>query len=111
MNRDMTSRRAQKIAHWVGVHQDELVTFLSKLVAAESPSLEPLLHDEVLRQLSDAFQGLGFCVKRLRGRTTAGHLYARPTVRLRHRGYQLVIGHWDTVWPEGTLRSMPVKLS
>ena len=111
MNRDTTTGRAQKIAHWVGLRQDELVAFASKLVAAESPSLEPLLHDEVLRQLSDAFQGLGFCVKRLRGRATAGHLYARPAVRRRHRGYQLVIGHWDTVWPEGTLRGMPVKIS
>ena len=111
MNRNMPSRRAQKITHWVGVHQDELVTFLSKLVAAESPSLDPLLHGEVLRQLSEAFQGLGYSVRRLRGRTTAGHLYARPAVRLRHRGYQLVIGHWDTVWPEGTLRRMPVRIS
>ena len=111
MTPNTTSGRAQKIAHWVELHQDELVAFVSKLVAAESPALEPLLHDEVLRHLSDAFQDLGFFVKRLPARTTAGHLYARPAVRVRHRRYQLVIGHWDTVWPEGTLRSMPVRLS
>jgi glutamate carboxypeptidase len=111
MNRYATGGRAQKIAHWVGLHQDELVAFVSKLVAAESPSLEPLLHDDVLRQLSDALHGLGFHVRRLAGRTTAGHLYARPAVRLRHRRYQLVIGHCDTVWPEGTLRQMPVRIS
>ena len=111
MNPDTPTRRAQKIAHWMGVHQDELVTFLSKLVAAESPSLDPPLHDEVLRQLSNALQGLDFCVKRLPGRTTAGHLYARPATRLRHGSYQLLIGHCDTVWPEGTLRNMPVRIS
>jgi glutamate carboxypeptidase len=111
MNHDATRGRAQKIAHWVGLHQDELVAFLSKLVVAESPSLEPLLHDDVRRQLSDALQGLGFRVKRLAGRTTAGHLYARPAARRRHRRYQLVIGHWDTVWPEGTLRNMPVRIA
>jgi glutamate carboxypeptidase len=111
MNRATPSRRAQKIAHWVAVHQDELVSFLSKLVAAESPSLDPPLHDEVLRQLSNALQGLDFCVKRLPGRSTAGQLYARPATRLHHRSYQLLIGHCDTVWPEGTLRYMPVRIS
>ena len=111
MNRDMPSRRAQKIAHWVGVHQDELVSFLSKLVAAESPSLDPPLHDEVLRQLCNALQGLDFCVKLLPGRSTAGQLYARPATRLHHGSYQLLIGHCDTVWPEGTLRNMPVRTS
>jgi len=111
MNGYARSGRARKIARWVELHQDELVAFVSKLVAAESPSLEPLLHDDVLRQLSDELQGLGFCVRRLAGRSSAGHLYARPALRVRHRRYQLLIGHCDTVWPEGTLRNMPVRIS
>ena len=43
------------------------------------------------------------------GRRTGGHLVARPRGRRRQAGQQLVIGHYDTVWPVGTLRTMPFE--
>jgi glutamate carboxypeptidase len=109
MTTPATAARAQQIARWVEAHREELVAFASQLVAAESPSLEPELHAHLLRQLGNALEELGFRVRRLAGRTTGGHLLARPSVRRRGRRYQLLVGHCDTVWPEHTLRTMPLK--
>ncbi len=101
--------RSQRISRWLEVHREELAAFASKLVAAESPSLDPALHADVLEHLGNALEELGYRVRRLAGRATAGHLLARPALRRRCRGYQLLIGHCDTVWPEHTLRTMPLK--
>ena len=35
------------------------------------------------------------------------HVYARPAVRQRNGAMQLVIGHYDTVWPVGTVADRP----
>jgi glutamate carboxypeptidase len=108
MSASATTARAQQISRWVDAHREELVAFASKLVAAESPSLEPALHTNVLQHLGNALGELGYRVRRLSGHTTAGQLFARPSLRRRRRRYQLLIGHCDTVWPEHTLRAMPV---
>lgn len=109
MNAGTTPVRAQEISRWVEAHRDELVAFASKLVGAESPSVEPALTAQVLQHLGSALEELGYHVRRLRGRNTAGHLLARPAARPRSRRYQLLIGHCDTVWPEHTLRTMPLN--
>jgi glutamate carboxypeptidase len=109
MTTPATTARAQQISRWVEAHREELVAFASRLVAAESPSLEPELHADLLQQLRNALEELGFRVRRLAGRTTAGHLFARPSVGRRCRRYQLLVGHCDTVWPEHTLRTMPLE--
>ena len=41
---------------------------------------------------------------------SGGHLYARPSDRERRRPVQLLVGHCDTVWPLGTLASMPLEV-
>ena len=74
------------------------------------PSLEPATLEPVWQLLTDAFEDLDFAVTRLPGRQTGGHLYARPHRRTPGRGYQLLLGHCDTVWPVGTLQRMPVVL-
>jgi glutamate carboxypeptidase len=62
----------------------------------------------VQRQLSHALEERGFTVRKIPGRRTGGHLYARPAERERGRPGQLLVGHTDTVWPVGTLDEMPV---
>ena len=42
----------------------------------------------------------------LAGRGPGGHLLARPRVRRVAVPYQLIVGHLDTVWPLGTVRSI-----
>ena len=49
-------------------------------------------------------------VRHFPGKKTAGYLYARPQDRVRGQGFQMLIGHCDTVWPQGTLQNMPVQV-
>ncbi len=46
----------------------------------------------------------------MRGVSEKGpHLYARPLARDRSGPRQLLVGHTDTVWPHGTLATMPIR--
>ncbi len=83
---------------------------LENLVAAESPSQDPASQVDVQAALTRELEANGFRVRRLPGRKTGGHLLAVPRERSRHRSIQVLIGHCDTVWPRGTLSSMPITL-
>jgi glutamate carboxypeptidase len=86
-----------------------LAAFLGKLTCAESPSSEPRSHAAVRRLLANELETLGFATIAVPGRRSGGQLYARPRARRRHAPLQLVIGHFDTVWPLGTLQRMPFE--
>jgi glutamate carboxypeptidase len=45
----------------------------------------------------------------LSGKESGGMLLAMPSKRQRHRPHQLILGHCDTVWPIGTLETMPAR--
>lgn len=86
-----------------------MVEFLVDLARLESPTDEPARQRPVQDALSTAFEDLGGGVRRLPGRDTGGHLFARfPGAR--GAPPQLLVGHTDTVWPVGTLREMPVRV-
>jgi glutamate carboxypeptidase len=95
----------QAVLAYLREHRPALVGFLERLALAESPSSEPRSQDEVLEILSEGFIEIGYEVRRIPGRESGGHLYARP--ERRHRSTQLLLGHCDTVWPLGTLDAMP----
>lgn len=85
--------------------------FLERLACAESPSTRPEANEEVLYLISEALAELGYSVRRIPGKRSGGHLYARPERRSeRGRRVQLLLGHCDTVWPLGTLEKMPVEV-
>jgi glutamate carboxypeptidase len=85
----------------------EIVEFLERLTLAESPSSDAQSQQAVRVLLSAAFQSLGYRTFSLSGRSSGGQLYARPEAYTRGTARQLIIGHYDTVWPVGTLRDMP----
>jgi len=87
--------------------REQMVAFLEDLTLAESPSTEPASQQSVRIQLSRAFQELGYRTIDVRGTNSGGQFYARPGARSRGQPIQLVIGHYDTVWPLGTLDDMP----
>lgn len=89
---------------------DEFVAFLSSLARVESPTDRPETIEGVLALLAPPLEELGYEVRRIRGRTTGDHLYARPRARRRGAPAQLLVGHTDTVWPLGTLERMPVRV-
>lgn len=94
--RDAVERRA-----------DGLRELLEALVLAESPSTDPASQKPVFDLLVDELEPLGFEVRRHPGERTGGQIEARPSDG-KGRPVQLVIGHVDTVWPHGTLETMPL---
>jgi glutamate carboxypeptidase len=99
----------QAVLDYLREQRPALVGFLERLALAESPSSQPRSQDEVLDILSEALIEIGYEVRRIPGRNSGGHLYAKP--ERRHRSAQLLLGHCDTVWPLGTLDVMPVEVS
>lgn len=91
--------------------QGEMVALLSDLARAETPSVDPGSQEPVLARLAIELEKAGLAVRRLKGRTSGGQLWAAPPRATRNgRGAQLLIGHCDTVWPHGTLATLPVEI-
>lgn len=88
--------------------KEEMVSFLMELAGMESPSDVPERQGPVQDYLTDALEELGFRVRRVPGETSGGVLLALPRNRVRGRKAQLMLGHCDTVWPLGTLETMPL---
>ncbi len=100
--------RAQSILEYLTGRRDAMVEMLVSLACKESPTDEAASQAAVQSELSEALSELGFRVRYVSGQETGGHLFAVPEKRERGRPAQLLIGHSDTVWPLGTLASMPV---
>lgn len=101
---------AQDILLYLRARLPEMVALLRQLVLAESPSTEPDTQRPVFALLAAALGRLNYTAHHIPGRQTGGHLYARPSQRMRHRLRQLLLGHCDTVWPLGTLQQMPMDV-
>jgi glutamate carboxypeptidase len=89
--------------------RESLIELVSELVRIESPSTDAASQAAILARLRAEFERLDYRVIRLPGKTSGGHLYAAPRARARHQPVQLMIGHCDTVWPLGTLQTMPLR--
>lgn len=99
-----------RLLEWLEGRREEMVRYLEELTRAESPTTEPETQARVFDLLAGALEEVGYHVRHLPGKRTGGQLYARPGTRERGRPVQLILGHVDTVWPEGTLERMPVTL-
>ncbi|MCH9730691.1 MAG: M20 family metallopeptidase [Actinomycetia bacterium] len=97
------------VLDYLRTQREALVEFLGALVLAESPSSEPGSQSRVRSLLATELEERGFATRFVAGRQTGGHLIARPRRRKRQAPQQLVIGHYDTVWPVGTLQTMPFE--
>ena len=87
----------------------ELTRLLERMAIAESPSNVPAAQQQIREIIAAEFEQLGFLVRRIPGRSSGGMLHARPAERERGRAAQLLLGHYDTVWPLGTLSDMPFE--
>jgi glutamate carboxypeptidase len=89
--------------------QREIVALIRELVECESPSDDARAVDRFVELISARVAGLGKVV------TFSGGQYGRQLqceFKLpgpRKQGCILVLGHSDTVWPVGTLRTMPFR--
>ena len=103
----MAKNRANQLLDYMRSREEHMIGLLRTLVEAESPSSQPSSHEPVRRALENALEACNFAVRDVVTRTGYRHIYARPAGRKRHTASQLVIGHYDTVWPVGTSRERP----
>jgi glutamate carboxypeptidase len=100
---------ARRIQFYLNEQREEMISFLSRLVLAESPSTRPDAQALPLSIFWEALDELDFAVQVVPGQETGGYLLA--TLKDAHgecRVRQLLLGHCDTVWPLGTLKQMPL---
>ena len=106
----MSGAIIDRVSTFVNEQQDSLISLLRRLVEAESPSSHPASHGRVRRILTAALTDVGYSVMETGVRGSTRHIYARPKHRTKGRGNQLLVGHFDTVWPVGTLGDRPFTI-
>lgn len=106
----MAGGHANTIKEYIGTQQEHLVAILKKMVEAESPSSHPDSHRPVYAVIASELQALDYKVTALGSSETGIHLYARPYKRKRGQPAQLLVGHYDTVWPLGTINKRPFSI-
>jgi glutamate carboxypeptidase len=99
-----------RVLHEVRWRRNQFLSLLETLCRAESPSLDPVAQQAVHAVLADNLEALGYAVRRIPARRSGVHLAARPRRRRRRAPVQLIVGHYDTVWPTGTLATMPFAI-
>jgi glutamate carboxypeptidase len=92
--------------------QVDLIEFARTLVLSESPSDDKAAVDACIELAAKRARELGGRVKLLRQRGYGNLLEARFGKRARSSVHKpiMLLGHLDTVWPRGTLKSMPCRI-
>jgi glutamate carboxypeptidase len=103
------SATSEQVLDYLSSRQDQLLELLERMARAESPSDVPEAQFEIREIIAQELEQRGFAVKRIPGRNSGGMLHARPGGRQNARPAQLLLGHYDTVWPLGTLNEMPFR--
>ena len=112
MNKGMNghSRPAAKdVLEHLQSKRGEMILLLRRMTEAESPSDVPGAQHEIREIIATGFERLDYRVKRIPGHSSGGMLHARPASRRPGLPAQLLLGHYDTVWPVGTLADMPFE--
>ena len=101
---------ASRLLEYMRMCKPQMISYLEELVRAESPSLCPETQDRVLSLIEESLRQIGYETERLPGNRSGGQLYARPCEFEIDQLTQLLLGHSDTVWPEGAVEEMPVSV-
>lgn len=103
-----SSTTAKQILNHLHRQRAEMVDLLKAFAQIESPSHVPESQQPIQAMLREALGDRGYRVRHVAGKQTGGHLLAVPDSRTSRQPIQLLLGHCDTVWPEGTIDKMPV---
>ncbi len=106
----MKHGNADRILQYIQDQQSELIELLKHMVDAETPSSTPESHRLMISVLTDAFTSLGFRVRKPEANNGHVHFFARRDKRDRALPAQLLVGHFDTVWPLGTTAKRPFTI-
>src|ERR1019366_10418655 len=92
------------LLEWTHGQQPEIISLIREFVECESPSDSPRDVDRFLDLVASSVAGCATV------RKAGGALYCRFKLRGRRKeGRILALGHGDTVWPLGTLRTMKFR--
>jgi glutamate carboxypeptidase len=94
-------------------HEGEMMSLLRKMVEIESPSDDKAGVDRMGAFLADAFERLGGRVTFYPQEAAGNHLKAEFAGGASDGALGqpvLLLGHFDTVWPLGTLAKMPFRM-
>src|SRR5689334_23256935 len=107
MNKDVAAHSAVPFLDFCLQHQSEMLALLQRMVEIESPSDDKLALDRMGEFLGREFERIGGKVTFDQQKEAGNHLKAefggsagKPI---------LLLGHFDTVWPMGTLKGMPFR--
>jgi glutamate carboxypeptidase len=95
-----------EVLEYLEDHRGAMLSDLEEFVTRETPSLDKARTDDFTRYLADYAAGLGGEVKVLPAEERGDHVRVSWGERAGERPV-LVLGHFDTVWPAGTLERMP----
>jgi glutamate carboxypeptidase len=95
----------------IAEYQPRFLEWLRQLVEIESPSDSKPAVDRCADAAADLAAGLGARVRRRRQRAFGDTLELRFGPSRRGVTPLMLLGHLDTVWPMGTLASMPFRIA
>jgi glutamate carboxypeptidase len=107
LNPQQNKASASDILEYLQSKRQDMIELLKHMAEAESPSDVPSAQHDIREIIINRLQILGYRAWRIPGHLSGGMLYARPARRQRGAPAQLMLGHYDTVWPLGTLNDMP----
>ena len=97
------------ILSYIQARQPEIIALIRQFVECESPSDDPAAVNRFVELVADTVAPFAK-VKTIAAASSGGIWCARCTLPGRKKsGQMLALGHSDTVWPMGTLRSMPFR--
>ena len=96
-----------EVLEYLNGRRTDMVDLLERMTLAESPSDDPGTQHEIREIIAVELEQRDYAVHRVPGRTSGGMLHARPRSRPHGQPSQMILGHYDTVWPVGTLADMP----
>ena len=104
---------AQQRLTYFNQRRDEIVSTIRELVEIESPSDNKAAVDRIADVVAKKFSRLGGEVRLHRAETFGNHLqvdFAGAFAGTTNAKPVLLLGHYDTVYPMGTLVSMPCRV-
>jgi len=96
------------IREWFAGRADEMAGAVEALASIESPTGDATALARAREWLETQAEALGLLAESVPGEGGCDHLLIRSDGRP-GRPAQLLLGHFDTVWPVGTLEGMPVR--
>jgi len=96
-----------EVLDYLAGQRETMVRMLERMTLAESPSDDPGSQNKIREIIAAELEQRGFTVHRVPGTSSGGMLHARPHIRPHGTPAQMILGHYDTVWPIGTLADMP----